>query len=129
MFMLHSPNLWRFVLALGMAAALAGPSLAEERPERKKDEPGGDLMARLMARFDAWDTNKDGFLDKEELTKALGASRAAAALERYDKDGDGKLSRAEYDAWARRYVKEVMSRFEGVPREGAGREGGGRRRG
>jgi hypothetical protein len=110
----------RNVANLGCVAIVLGGFLfgtvvrAEDRPAPKKDAPkNDDLMAQLMARFDAWDTNKDGVLDMEELTKALGEARAKQVLQRYDTNKDGKLSREEYMAWARRYAAEIKSRQQG----------------
>jgi len=128
--MVHATPFVRAGLAL--AALLAGSVLLAEEPASgsKKDDNKKDtdnpVMAQLMARFDAWDTNKDGFLDKDELAKALGENRAKRALELYDKDSDGKISKDEYTAWAKAYVKELTARAGGDgPREGAGRREGG----
>lgn len=103
--------------AIVLAIFLMGSTLLADGP--------GDIMAQLMARFDAWDTNKDGFVDKEELTKALGEARANRVLQLYDKDKDGKLSKEEYTAWAKAYVAELKARQGGDrPREGAPRPRG-----
>ena len=127
--MLHSRKLWRLVIVLGLAGFLAGAEVrAEEpRPAPKKDAPiDNPFLAQLLARFDAWDTNKDGFLDKEELTRALGAARANAALEKYGKEG--KISKEDYTAWARGYVQEMINaqqeQIRAQQREGAPRPRG-----
>src|SRR5262245_1628318 len=115
--MLHSRNLW-IVLGIALASLYAGSVMAEDKPAPKKDGAAADnpFLARVLARFDAWDKNKDGFLDKEELTDALGAARAAAALERYGKEG--KISREQYEAWARNYVQELIKAQQAQQREG-----------
>jgi hypothetical protein len=104
----------RSVATLGRIAIVLGVFLLGtlvHADEPKKDAPkGDDLVGMLMARFDAWDTNKDGVLDMDELTKALGESRAKAVLQRYDTNKDGKLSRDEYATWARAYAAEIKSR-------------------
>jgi hypothetical protein len=126
--MLHATPFVRAGLAL--AALLAGSVLLADEPasgskkDTDKKEPDNPVLAQLMARFDAWDTNKDGFLDKDELTKALGENRAKRALELYDKDSDGKISKDEYTAWAKAYVKELTGRAGDGAREGGRREGG-----
>lgn len=112
-------------MALGLLTILVGSwALAEEpKPGAKKEGGDNPVLTQLLARFDAWDTNKDGFLDKEELTKALGETRAARTLQLYDKNGDGKISREEYTAWAKAYAQELKTRQQGDrPREG-GRRG------
>jgi hypothetical protein len=130
--MLHSRNLGRLVIVLGLAGFLVGFEVpAEEpRPAPKNNAPADNpFLAQLLARFDAWDTNKDGFLDKEELTRALGAARANAALEKYGKDG--KISKEDYTAWARDYVQQTIKAQQdfikvqqALPREGAPRPRG-----
>src|SRR5215471_12062691 len=113
----------RGCVALVLGFVLLGAAVrAEDKPAPKKDAPkGDDVLGQLMARFDAWDTNKDGMLDKEELTKALGEFRANEVLKRYDTNKDGKLSRDEYMAWARAYAAELKARQQGG--EGAKRRG------
>jgi len=115
-------NLGRIAIVLGVFLTGMIVHAEEPKPAPKKDAPkGGDVLGQLMARFDAWDTNKDGMLDKEELTKALGEFRANEVLKRYDTNKDGKLSRDEYMAWARAYAAELKARQQGG--EGAKRRG------
>jgi hypothetical protein len=105
--MLHISTLGRTALLL--AAFLIGATLLAEEPRPRAEGDGGGnngLLARLLARFDELDANKDGALDLAELTKALGAAQAKAALQAGDKDGDGKLSRAEYNAWVRPFAQQ-----------------------
>jgi len=122
--MLHSRSLW-IILIVVLCGWLTGSVLAEEpKPTPKKDGGATDnpFLARVLARFDAWDKNKAGFLDKEELTEALGATRASAALERYGKEG--KISREQYEAWARNYVQELIKAQQAQQREGRPRRPG-----
>ena len=95
------------VLVLGLAAGDSGT--------RKPDPPGtGRYLTQFRNLFDKWDADKDGVLDKEELAKAFRGPDAkpsdkdgetgtpeALFLEQLDTDGDDKISRAEWDAWAR----------------------------
>src|SRR5262249_31666226 len=66
-------------LACVLALLLVGPALAADsaddtpRPDKEPPDPPGTslYMNQFRALFDAWDLNKDGFLDKEELAKAF----------------------------------------------------------
>lgn len=97
-----------------LLATLAFPMLAQAQPM-----PGGGPMqqpstraeveAMVKQRFEAGDTNKDGFIDKAEadaMRKAMaggpggpggpgGGGRGGGMLGRADADGDGKVSLAE----------------------------------
>jgi hypothetical protein len=59
-------------LALLLVAAAAADD-AEIKPKVEPKDPKGTslYMGQLRALFDAWDTNKDGYLDKEELAVAF----------------------------------------------------------
>lgn len=95
-------------------ATLAFPMLAQAQPA-----PGGGPMqqpstraeaeAAVKQRFEAIDTNKDGFIDKAEADAARAAMGGGGAdgggrrggggmLGRADADGDGKVSLAEATA-------------------------------
>ncbi len=58
-----------------------------------------ELPQRMKDRMLEADTNGDGAIDKSEL-KAMDDARQQRLLERYDKDGDGKLSDEERKAMA-----------------------------
>jgi Ca2+-binding EF-hand superfamily protein len=117
-------------LAIGLSAITTLPVGSGEKPKSNRDPAGTTtLMGKFRSLFDAWDLNKDGFLDKEELAKAFRGSNAkpyvkspgnvesARAIARkfpdhefliqLDQDGDGKISRMEFMDWARSYVKDM----------------------
>jgi hypothetical protein len=112
-----------FFVAIISASVLAVPAVAQMGPGGMRGMQGmpdtrAEVQAGAKARFDASDSNKDGFLDQAELdaarTKQLAAMAAAGRapppgrtpppggrkgmLERADSNKDGKLSLAEYSA-------------------------------
>jgi hypothetical protein len=106
---------WLPLLAVLVAASAVVPAQDETK---KPDPPGTALyMARFRETFASWDRDKDGLLDKEELARAFrgpGAKpydadkdKEATSCPDYnflvqlDTDGDKKISRAEFEAWAR----------------------------
>jgi Ca2+-binding EF-hand superfamily protein len=88
---------------------------AETKPKKGPKDPKGTslYMGQLRALFDAWDANKDGYLDKQELRRAVERLRQARAAARgkaaqgaapagprpdfdaLDRDADGRLTRDE----------------------------------
>jgi hypothetical protein len=74
--------LWTWGLAGALTLALTGPARSDDAPAKPVDKeppdpPGtGVYMAQFRALFDAWDLNKDGYLDKEELAKAFRGPKA-----------------------------------------------------
>ena len=81
-------------LCAAMSAVLIAPSAgAQSRtdprvmpPIEKKDMPKSEG-------FDALDTNRDGYLQKDELAADVPRQRN---FEKYDADGDHRLSRDEW---------------------------------
>ena len=67
-------------------------------------------LPRIAKNFDALDTNKDGFLTKDELRAGHGKSghggKMHDAMKAADKDGDGKFSREEANASMPRLAKD-----------------------
>jgi uncharacterized coiled-coil DUF342 family protein len=101
-------------LAAKKAAAAAAP---QDKPaaaadgaaaSAAADKPiAGDEDGDLLAMFQAADTNKSGQLSREEFTAVLSklaqfdtAEKVAAAVAKADKNGDGKITYAEYVALA-----------------------------
>ncbi|MEO8671565.1 MAG: hypothetical protein ABI411_09655 [Tahibacter sp.] len=78
-----------FVLASGASLSCAAQSNRDPRvqpPVEKRDMPKSEG-------FDALDTNRNGYLEKDEL--APDAARQHN-FEKYDADGDHRLSREEW---------------------------------
>ena len=97
------------VLAL-LGSAIAAPALAQTAPAAQQPQPlaKASVLQQLDAAFTAVDANKDGFTDRAEIeaaeTRALNARKAqviqgrAAAFKQLDKDNNGQLSLAEFNA-------------------------------
>ena len=91
----------------------AGPGWTSTRTRISRDEAKAD--PRLAARFDQFDLNKDGYLDKADRELRMKQHRDAwfAAA---DTNKDGQLSKAEFDA--------ARGPMHGGPRQGGPRDGG-----
>jgi HEAT repeat protein len=95
------------------------------------------IFNELAGQFNLWDADKDGFLDKVELARAFRGPKATAPvfkgaptakelkahpdawfLARLDRDGDERISRGEFDHWARAYAME-LGRAAAVQEEAA----------
>ncbi len=73
----------------------------------KKDPAGTTLyMGQLRLLFASVDANKDGYLEPSELARAF-PSQGDKVLIQLDQDGDGRVSRDEFMAWAREYAKQL----------------------
>jgi len=89
---MHSqPRVPHFVLALA-ACALAASGIA-----RAADTNRHDAATKLRNRFEAADSNHDGWLDRAEA--ARGMPHIAAHFDAVDADHDGRLSQAEVAAY------------------------------
>ena len=76
-----------------------GISVVERFKAMDKDGDGKVSRAEfsgLPARFARVDTNKDGFIDKDEVKAIVGQAQPGAGIMAMDKDGNGKVSRAEF---------------------------------
>lgn len=81
----------RTIAALAVSALLAGtmPAIAQPAPGPGEGPMGGP-RAEMLAKYDA---NKDGKLDDTER-----ATIKADHFKKLDKDGDGKVKRADFPA-------------------------------
>ncbi len=80
----------RTLAALAVSALLATPLAAFAQPMGPADGPRGPGRAEMLAKYD---TNKDGKLDDTER-----AAIKADHFKALDKDGDGKVKRADFPA-------------------------------
>ena len=97
-------------LGLGSAAVIAGgdafahPQGGARAERLKAADTNGDGMIsraeaqalpRLAERFDTVDVNRDGQVTRDELRFAHGQAMRTRLVRHLDKDGDGKVSKAE----------------------------------
>ena len=83
--------------AAGSAFAQNPPPAQQPTPPAQSTTPVDSNKAVLDARFDAMDANHDGFLAKDEVTKDRQLAQNFAV---WDTNGDGKISRSEFDSHA-----------------------------
>jgi len=100
------------VIALAAAAGAAtaqvppAPAEAAPAPHHARADPNrqitrAEFVDARIARLTALDTNHDGVVSSEERAAAMQARRAERAGDRFaklDANGDGSISRAEFDA-------------------------------
>jgi hypothetical protein len=102
-----------FTLAgAALAALVALPAIAQQAPDARA-RPAGPVTraaveAKVEARFARVDSNRDGFVTREEAQAARAAvrerfqdrreERRSALFARLDANGDGAISREEFDA-------------------------------
>jgi Ca2+-binding EF-hand superfamily protein len=101
------------ILFLALAATAAAPALAQTANQpAAQQQPQPVVKAAMIQQLDAAfvgvDANKDGFTDRAEIeaaeTRAMNARKAqviagrAAAFKQLDKDNNGQLSLAEFNA-------------------------------
>ncbi len=77
----------------GFVSRAEGPVLVNA------DDHDGDTgrSSAAAVSLEAYDIDRDGYLNRSEAAVLLGAHGGAAAFDRYDTNGDGFLSRAELD--------------------------------
>lgn len=84
-----------------LAAPQAAPSSAAAAAPMMKDITRADVEARVKDQFAQYDANKDGTVTREEISahrQAKRAERQDARFKAMDKDANGSISRAEFDA-------------------------------
>ena len=100
----------RLALAALIASATIAPATAQNAPAANTPQPipRTAFMQRIDSVFVVADANKDGFADRAELEavqvkdfnaqKALVLRQREALYKRLDKDGNGSLTLAEFNA-------------------------------
>lgn len=100
------------VIALAAAAGAAtaqvppAPAVGAPAPHHSRADPNrqitrAEFVDARIARLTALDTNRDGVVSPEERAAAMQARRAERAGDRFaklDANGDGSISRTEFDA-------------------------------
>jgi Ca2+-binding EF-hand superfamily protein len=89
-------------------AVLAGLAMASGTPEKEEGRKDRGKPG-IKQWIEKFDKNGDGKLDEAER-KAAGAARKAEFLKKFDKDGDGKISAEE-----RKAIAEAMKNRRGRP--------------
>lgn len=111
------------LLATGSLAAAAGAAGDGGRMLERLDLDGDGAVSRDEARafgderFQRWDSDSDGIVTEAEMIKAAQeriAARVGKMFARMDRNGDGRLERAELDAMG-------SARFERMDADGDGR--------
>jgi len=91
-------KLSRSFLGLAFVAA-SGICVAQGSPEDPSKHTGATGKGEAMtndATWDELDSNRDGYLTKDELT---GSPALVTHFKDIDTDGDGKISPEEWKAW------------------------------
>ncbi|MEZ5655022.1 MAG: EF-hand domain-containing protein [Sphingobium sp.] len=111
------------LIASAALAAIAVPAIAAHHEGdgghkmMMADMTKADVEAKLKERFAMVDTDKDGAITKEEIKAQRAAKRAErmdAHFKKMDADGNGSISRAEFDtAHADRGGKMKMAMRDG----------------
>ena len=129
------------VIALAAAAGAAtaqvppAPVAGAPAPHHSRADPNrqitrAEFVDARIARLTALDTNRDGVVSPEERAAAMQARRAERAGDRFaklDANGDGSISRAEFDARPQRAEGGPRGRRghgEGRMHRGSNREAG-----
>jgi len=116
------------VAALSLSAA---PVFAEDAPQPAPAgdvghdgsppmdaKKGGDFEKRGKEMFEKTDTNKDGFLSREEMA-ASQKERMDEMFDKTDSDKDGKLSPQELKAGREAMREKFRAKFKGDHKEGS----------
>lgn len=83
----------KWILAIAFSAASSLALAAGESAEKPMGATGADAGAAGATSFSDLDKNSDGYVDSTEAADVTGLDMSSA-----DTDGDGKLSRTEFEA-------------------------------
>jgi len=93
------------ILSAAMAILLQTSAAAPAAKPAPQLPSRAAVQASVKAEFDRLDTNKDGFVDKAEASKAVDtvlAAREEAQFNRFDTDKNGSISKQEFIAGIRK---------------------------
>jgi hypothetical protein len=109
----------RFLLSALLVPALVLCCVQAQTGKDKKDKAPSarQVYLELMAFFDQKDASRDGYWSKEEIISAYGLPNVNQALGVYDGDKDGRISRAEYDDWAKENADDIAAERADAQRE------------
>ena len=98
-----------------LVASLASLPMIGFAQDSSGDASGGGRGQKLMAKFKAADTNGDGQLSKDEMSK--GMPRLAAHFDEIDTNHDGQVSKQELVTYlrARKAAKSGSGAAGGAP--------------
>ncbi|MFT4176150.1 MAG: EF-hand domain-containing protein [Luteolibacter sp.] len=121
-----------FLLSAGLFTAAHAQSAGENKPPREDEgKPAADHPRPPKPKPDLdkiWkslDTNTDGFVSPEEFSTLpriakLPEEKRGEIFKRFDKDGDGKLTRDELEAMFRRFEGNKMQRLKELDTDKSG---------
>lgn len=107
----------RTLIAFAVAAALPLTALAQMGSPSAPSKSPSSGMSKGASPLNRLDTNKDGYVSKDE---AKGSAEVSKNFSTLDKDHDGKLSPSELSAASSGYSSESSSSKSGGMSPGTG---------
>lgn len=105
------------LLVMGMVLSCVQAQTSKDNKKDKAPASARQVLQELMAFFDQKDANRDGSWSKEEIISAYGLPNVNRVLANYDDDKDGRVSRAEYEDWAKENADEIAQERAEAQRE------------